>query len=183
MLVLKFILGTLMGAALAVGFVRYEIQLPAWLQLPARLEGNLISTAIEADLFDLKRDEDSRRRALEIYFANRAEAAVAVDREAGHPFLRSLYRARASREARQLLARRSAVDQALAQPALKSALERKHGTSDEAAIKRATLAEGLDRLPFLKSWLESENQPLDPASLPGVLGKAASAASDACQAR
>ena len=30
---LKLVLGTLFGAALAVGYVKYEVELPTWLQL------------------------------------------------------------------------------------------------------------------------------------------------------
>lgn len=168
---LKFILGTLCGAALAVGYVRYEVQLPSWMQLLARLQGSLVSTATEVELFDLSRDKDTRRRALEVYFSNRAAAAVAIDRAAGHPFLRSLYRDRAVREARQLAAVNSASEKTLAQPGLRAALERRYGTSDVQALWRASQFEALDRFPFLKSWLAAEQRPVTPETLADALTK------------
>lgn len=64
---LKFILGVLFGAGLAVGYVRYSIELPEYLQLTDKLRGNLVSTATEGELYDLGRDIETRRRALEIF--------------------------------------------------------------------------------------------------------------------
>lgn len=168
---LRFILGTLCGAALAVGYVRYEIQLPSWLHLPARLQGNLVSTATESELFDLSRDEDTRRRALEVYFTHRAAAAAAHDKEAGHPFLGSLYRERAAREAQHLDAAGLALEKALRQPALRTALEQKYGTADDEALRRAAHFDALDRYPFLKSWLAAERVTVTPATLTDVLAE------------
>ena len=70
---LKFILGVVFGAGLAVGYVRYNVELPEYLQLTDKLRGNLVSTATEFELYDLDQDIATRRRALEILFANRAE--------------------------------------------------------------------------------------------------------------
>jgi hypothetical protein len=150
---LKFVLGVLLGAVMAFGYVRWNVQLPAILLLPEKLRGNIISTAAEADLYDLERGAEVRRRALEVLFANRPDYAARLDAEAGHPFLSALHRERAVREARQILIQWSAYQEVLAKPALRGALERKHGSSDPQVLKSAMLREALDKQPFLKSWL------------------------------
>lgn len=150
---LKFVLGALCGCLVAFGYVRYAIDLPEVLLLPERLRGNLISAATEGDLYDLSLDEMARRRALEVYFHNRPADAAELDREAGHPFLNALHKSRADHEARLLTGELAAFDTVFSKPALRAALERKHGTNDTAKLKRALLAEALDRQTFLKSWL------------------------------
>jgi hypothetical protein len=167
---LKFILGVLFGAGLAIGYVRYNVELPEYLQLTDKLRGNLVSTATEFELYDLEQDLATRQRALEILFANRAEFAVEVDAEFGHPFLKSLYRRQAIREARLLRGQWSAYDTALAQPALKARLEQVHGTADSEVLKQRMLASALEKdYPFLKSWLEKNGEPSSEAELLGTL--------------
>lgn len=169
---LKFILGVLFGAGLAVGYVRYSIELPEYLQLTDKLRGNLVSTATEGELYDLGRDIETRRRALEIFFANRPDFAVRVDAEFGHPFLAALYRKRAIREARRLRGQWSAFDTALDKPALRERLEKKYGTTDATALKQAMLAEALQREPFLKSWLVKQGHAIEHADLLATLREA-----------
>ena len=154
----RFLVGVLIGIAMAVGYVRYDSGLPGWLQLSERLRGNLVSTAIEGDLYDLDRDAAARRRALEVYFDNRAADAARVDGEAGHPFLEVLYRRRAAHEARLLLGEWTAYDAALAKPALRAGLEKRHGTADTEALKAHMLADGLAKKPFLVRWLAREGE-------------------------
>jgi len=151
---LKFLLGILLGAMMAFGYVRWNVQLPAALLLPEKLRGNIISTVVEADLYDLGRGAQARQRALEVLFATRPDYAARLDAGAGHPFLSALHRERAAREARQLLIQWPAYDDVLAKPALRAALERKHGSADPEVLKLAMLREALDRQPFLKSWLK-----------------------------
>ena len=151
---LKFLLGTAIGALLAFVFVRYDLEPPAILDVPEKVKKTVIATAVEGDLYDLSRDEETRTRALEVYFKTRASAAAKVDADAGHPFLKALYRGRASREARLLLAQSPAFDRALEQPALRRALEHKHAATEPDELKRAMLWEALARKPFLKAWLE-----------------------------
>lgn len=152
----RFLIGLVVGAALAFGYVRYDVALPAVLQLPDRLKGNVITTTIEADLYAIGGDAGVRRRALETYFANRAADAAKVDAEAGHPFLAVLHRQRAQREARILAGEWSAYGTSLAKPELRTVLERRHGTTDEEALKRHMLAASLDKTPFLKQWLAAQ---------------------------
>jgi hypothetical protein len=156
---LKFILGVIAGALLSFGYVRYNVELPGLVQLPDRLRGNLVSAATESELFDLDAPPDVGRRALEVYFANRPQDAAALDAAAGHPFLAALHRDRAQRQARQVSLAWTAFDEGLSKPALRAALERKHATTETAALKQAMLEEALGRKPFLKSWLEKNRLP------------------------
>jgi hypothetical protein len=170
---LKFLLGTALGAVLAFAFVRFNLEPPAILDLPEKVKKNVISTAVEGDLYDLARDVETRGRALEVYFKNRAGDAVKIDAAAGHPFLNALYRARAMREARQLNQQWTAYDKALEQPALRATLERKHGLTDSEALKRAMLFDALTRKPFLKLWLERGQTAVTPENLRDLLTETA----------
>jgi hypothetical protein len=150
---LKFLTGTAVGVVLAVLSVRFDIAPPAIFGLPDKVRANLVSTAIEGDLYDLSAEAAVRERALEVYFKNRAGDAAALDAGAGHPFLNALLRARAAREAQELIGQWTAYDAVLAKPALRGVLEKKHGTDVAEALKRAMLFDALERKPFLKSWL------------------------------
>jgi hypothetical protein len=154
---LKFLTGLATGVFFAVVFVRYDLALPAIFDLPDKVKKNVVSTAVEGDLYDLANDGPTRGRALAVYFKNRAGDAVKVDAAAGHPFLNALYHARASREARELGGQWTAYDKVLAKPALRATLKAKHGVSDTDALKRAMLWQAYGRKPFLKSWLEQKH--------------------------
>jgi hypothetical protein len=166
---LKFFTGTAIGVLLAFVFVHYNWQPPAVLDLPEKLKKNVVSTAVEGDLYDLGADLETRERALEVFFKNRAGDAVKTDAAAGHPFLAALYRQRANREARQLSMQWSAYDAALAKPALRGTLERKYGFNETDALKRAMLMDALNRKPFLKSWLEEHASPVSSENLRALL--------------
>lgn len=149
----RFLAGVLIGALLAIGYVRFNLELPRILQLPDALRGGFISSATEEELYALSGDNEKRLRALEIYFANRASDAAALDALAGHPFLQALHQARARREAHQLMTRWSGFDKVLDQPALRQALERKYGLTDAEELKLRMLLDELGQTPFLKGWL------------------------------
>jgi hypothetical protein len=150
---LKFLLGTATGALLAFVFVRFDLEPPAILDVPEKVKKSVVATVIEGDLYDLARDDETRTRALEVYFKTRAGDAAKLDARAGHPFLNALYRERARRDAGVLLAEWTAFDAALAQPALRKKLETKHDTTETDPLKQAMLLEALAQRPFLKSWL------------------------------
>ncbi|MCB1504540.1 MAG: hypothetical protein KDJ47_06145 [Hyphomicrobiaceae bacterium] len=170
---LKFIFGVVFGALMSFLYVHYNIQLPSYLQVPELLRGNLVSTATDATLYDLGAAKDARQRALEVYFDNRSGDAARIDAEYGYPFLTSLHRERASRQARQLLMAREGFDMTLAKDALRTVLEKKHGTSDTVALRRAMLMDALDRKPFLKRWLQKTGATLAPDNLTDILKGAA----------
>lgn len=154
----KFLGGVLLGVIVALGYVRFDLPLPEFLQLPGMLKGNIVSSATEQELYDLSADGGTRLRALDVYFANQSRAAAELDAASGHPFLHALHRERARHEARLLLAAREGFAAALAQPALRQTLERKHGVSDDAALEAAMLADRLDDYPFLTGWLAKSTE-------------------------
>lgn len=168
----RFLLGLVIGVALSFGYVRWGVALPDYLNLAERLRGNIVSTAIEEDLYDLGQPIEMRRRALEVFFESRAKFAVEADAEYGHPFLEALYRKRATHEARLLRGQWDAFDAVLDQPALRSALEKKHGATDDLAIKRAMLFAAYQEKPFLVRWV-SEQRPENPTpeTLLPLIGK------------
>lgn len=170
---LKFVSGLLLGMVLAISYVRFNVELPPILQLPDDLRGGVVSAATEGDLYDLKGDEQRRLRALEVYFANRPEAAAEADAEAGYPFLKSLHATRALREARELKAQWQGFDAVLEQPGLKAALEQKYATSDTDQLKRQMLHEELMTRPFLIQWLEERGGPLGPENIDARITSAA----------
>ncbi len=152
---LKFFLGLFAGALLSFVYVRYDVELPEWMQLPHVLRENIAATAALSDLYDLSRGEDVRRRALEVYFQTQAKKAAQLDADYGHPFFKNLYHKEATRQARILQQAWSAFDVALSKPALRSSFERKYGVSDPLALKQAMLAEQLRKKhKFLASWLK-----------------------------
>lgn len=171
----KFAGGVAVGALLAFGYVRFDVALPGFLQLPDALRGNIVSSATEAQLYDLAAAPDVRERALEIYLANRAADAARLDAEAGHPFLTALHRARARREARRVLQALSAFEDALAQPALRESLVRRYGVSEDEALKRRMLSEALGKEPFLAAWVAQAFGAPAPDALEDHLRRAARA--------
>ena len=162
----KFLIGLVVGIAAAFGYVRWNIS-PGIMELPETLRGNIVSTAIEGDLYDLDKPLDTRRRALEVFFQNRAQFAASVDAEFAHPFLNALYRKRVIREARQLRGQWDAFDMALEKPALRETFEKKYGVSDDIALKQAMLLNAYQEKDFLKQWVAAhETAPTKAALLP-----------------
>lgn len=152
----RFLLGLLMGIALSFSYVRWGIALPDFLTLPDRLRGNIVSTAVEEDLYDLDQPIEIRRRALEVFFESRAKFAVEVDAEYGHPLLNTLYRKRATHEARLLRGQWDDFSKALDKPMLRSMLEKKHGVSDEIALRQAMLFSAYQEKTFLVRWISAQ---------------------------
>jgi hypothetical protein len=132
----RFLLGLVIGIALSFGYVRWGIKLPDFLTLLEQLRGNIVSTAIEEDLYNLDQPIQTRQRALEVFFESRAKFAVETDAEYGHPFLNALYRKRATHEARLLRGQWDAFDEAMGKPALRSALERKSRSNRRCCFRR-----------------------------------------------
>ena len=157
---LKFILGVVFGIAAALGYVRWGSGSFEFLSLPDKLRGGVIVGAIESDLYDLDKPHSLRDRALEVLFQNRADYAVKIEKEMGHPFLTALYRRRVIREARQLRGQWSAFDVALDKPALRAAMEKKYGVADPDALKRAMLWTAFEDKDFLASWIAKNSGPV-----------------------
>lgn len=167
----KFLIGLLLGIALAFGYVRWGISMPGIVQLPEKLRGDIISTAVEGELYDLDKPLEVRRRALEVFFQNRAKFAGEVDAEFSHPFLNALYLRRVIREARILRGYWDAFDRILEQPALRAAMEKQHGTTDETALKQAMLFEKFTEETFLAQWVAEHEGKVTPEGLLPLLVK------------
>jgi hypothetical protein len=157
---LKFFLGLFAGIIGSVTYVYFNVQLPEFMQLPGLLKDNIVSSTTEEALYDLGGEATGRQRALEIYFASRPAEAAQLDADSGHPLMGALYAQRATREARQVSMMWSAFDVALEKPALRQALERRHGTTDTEALKLTMLLDAIGDRPFLKSWLEQAYGPV-----------------------
>ncbi len=166
---LKFLAGLVLGLAAAYAHVAWGPSGLSIFEIPDRLRGNLISSATESVLYDLDQPLEKRQRALEVLFQNRPAFAARVDSEFGNAFLRNLYRRRALREARELRLGWRAFDEALAKPALRAALERKHGTADTSALKRAMLMQAFRRKPFLVQWVARNVGPVREEALLDML--------------
>lgn len=157
--------GLVIGIAMALGYVRMGWELPGFLQLPDKLKGNVVASSVEGTLLSSNTDPDSRQRALEVLFDNRAAYAAQLDAEMGHPFLEAYRSRHATIAARRLLLEWTALDDVLDKPALRAALEKKHGTADTLALKRAVLAAKLDAHPFLKAWMTGKKLSIEPEAL------------------
>lgn len=168
---LKFLGGVLAGLLTSVAYVYFNVQLPPFLALPGQLRGDVISTVADDAIYNLDADVTQQLRALETYFDNRAEDAAQLDADAGHPLLKALQTNRAIREARQVSMQWSAFDNALAQPALREALERRHGVTDIETLKRAMLLDAVDSKPFLRRWIEKTSGAVAAESIREVLLK------------
>ncbi len=167
----RFLIGLVVGLALAFGYVRWGVSAPGFIQLPEKLKGNIVSTAIEGDLYDLDKPLDARKRALEIFFQNRPQFAAEVDAEFAHPFLNALYLKRVIREARLLRSERGAFDIALRKPALRAVLEKKHGATNDTALKQAMLFDAFTKKEFLVQWVAKYEERVSPNTLLPLLKK------------
>jgi len=165
----RFLVGLALGIALAFGYVRWNISAPGILELPEKLRGNIVATAVEGDLYDLDKPLATRQRALEVLFQNRAQFAAQVDAEFSHPFLNALYQRRVIREARLLTLQWDAFDTALSKPALRAMLEDKHGVTDTIALKQAMLHEAFREKTFLTQWLAMRETSVTPQTLRPLL--------------
>ncbi len=162
---LKFVVGVVFGITAALGYVRWGSGSFEFLSLPEKLRGGVIVGAIESELYDLDKSEAVRQRALEVLFQNRADFAVKVDQETGHPFLKALYRRRVIREARQLRGQWSAFDVALDKQTLRNAMAKKYGVTETVALKQAMLWNAFQRKDFLMAWIAKNEGPVTAETL------------------
>ena len=105
------------------------------------------------------------------FFQNRPQFAAEVDAEFAHPFLNALYLKRVIREARILRSEWGAFDIALGKPALRAVLEKKHGTTDDTALKQAMLFDAFTKKEFLAQWVAKYEGHVSPSRLLPLLKK------------
>jgi len=149
----KFIAGTLFGIVLSVSYVWYDVDLPDWIRLPEMFQSGLKAALTQDTLVAQDAPADQRLRALEVYFASQPKRAANLDRQLGHPHLNALTFAYVRRKARQLDTKWTAYQKGLDAPSIRAALVRKHGTSDDALLKRRMLLLDLLDQPHLHQWL------------------------------
>ena len=150
----NFLAGTVCGVVLSISYVWYGVSLPDWLELPDTFKKSLNAAVVDDALLDPDIPEATRRRALEVYFANQAERAAALEAELGYPIIRALQNRQVKRVAQHLRAQWSGYDAALRQPALRATLSRKHGAADNDTLKRHMLMAALKEEPLLANWLK-----------------------------
>ena len=154
----NFVAGTVCGVMLSIGYVWYDVSPPSWLELPGLFQRSLKAAVVDEALVDPEVSEATRRRALEVYFANQAERAAALEAELGFPLTRAMQTRRVKRAAQRLLTRWSGYDEVLKQPALREAMSQKHGAPDDDMLKRRMLMEALAEQPVLTAWLKERSR-------------------------
>jgi hypothetical protein len=150
----NFLAGTVCGVVMSVSYVWYDVSLPDWVELPDAFKKSLNAAVVDDALVDPDIPDATRRRALEVYFTNQAERAVALEAELGYPLSRAMQVRRVQRAAQRLLTEWSKYDVTLSQPALREFKSRKHGTSDHDTLKRHMLMAALEGQLLLTKWLK-----------------------------
>lgn len=142
--VMRFIGGVFFGVVMTLGYVRYAWTMPDVAQLPGKITEAAVVTTAEIDLYDPRAAPEVRRRALAVVMSQNPELFVEIDHELGGRLMEETLRREALRETKLLKHQMSAYDIAIDKPALREALERKHGsTSDDEELKRRMLLSAL----------------------------------------
>lgn len=165
----NFLAGTVCGVVLSISYVWYDISLPDWLELPGVFQKSLNAAVVDDALVDPDIPEATKRRALEVYFANQAQRAAALEAELGYPLTRAMQTGRLKRSAQRLRDQWSGYDALLKQPALREMLARKHAASDDDTIKRHMLMAALQDQPILAKWLKDHTPPPSVANVLEVI--------------
>jgi len=154
--IMKFIGGVLFGVIMTFLYVRYAWTMPEVAQFPGRITEAAIITTAEMDLFSPDVSDDVRRRALSIVMSQKADEFVAIDLELGSPLMEDVLRREALRESKLLKHQMSAFGMAIDKPALRKALERKHGkTEDDEELKRRMLLSAIHEDEFTSWYLRT----------------------------
>jgi len=157
--VLRFMAGVLFGVLMTFLYVRYKWTMPEVVQLPGKISEAAVVTTASMNLFSPTAPDDVRRRAFTVVMTHKAEEFVKLDQELGSPLLNEVLRREAVRESKLLKHQMSAYNVAMDKPALRSALERKHGrTDDNEELKRRMLLSAVHDEEFT-SWYLRENFP------------------------
>ncbi len=133
----NFLVGTVCGVVLRFPTSGTTFHCPTGLSCltPSRRASN--AAVVDDALIDPDIPEATRRRALEVYFANQGNAPAALEAELGYPLTRAMQNRRVKRAAQRLRAEWSKYDETLRQPALREAMSRKHGVSDDDVLETA----------------------------------------------
>lgn len=154
----NFLTGTICGVMLSISYVWYDVSLPDWIELPDAFKKSLNAAVVDDALVDPDIPEATRRRALEVYFANQAERAAALEAELGYPMTRAMQIRQVKRAAQRLQEQWSGYDMILSQPALRETRSLKYGASDDDTLKRRMLMAALAERPLLVKWIKTHSR-------------------------
>ena len=164
--ILKFIGGALFGVIMTFVYVRYAWTMPKVVQLPGKIAEAAIVTTAAMDLFSAEASDEVRRRAFSIVMSQKADEFVTMDQELGSPLMEDTLRREAFRESKLLKHQMSAYKVAIDKPALRKALERKHGrTDDDEELKRRMLLSAIREEEFTHWYLQTRFPDLTPSQL------------------
>ncbi len=138
--IVKFLGGLLLGVVLTYAYTRYRWELPAMVQVPAKVTSSVISATADSDLYNWELPFEVRQRAAAVILGQNPDQFIELDNATDHVLLYEMQRQRAVRLA--LIARQkyAAFDVVLSKPSLRKRLEQKHGTTDAEQLKRRMLA-------------------------------------------
>ena len=168
--VIKFMGGVLLGVTMTFVYVRYAWTMPKVAQLPVKLTEAAVVTTAAMDLFSPRSSDDVRRRALSVVMSQKSAEFVEIDHELGSPLMEEVLRREAFRESKLLKYQMPAYRMALDQPALRKALERKHGrTEDDEELKRRMLLSAIREKEFTSWYLQTRFPQLTPQGWIGLV--------------
>jgi hypothetical protein len=159
----RFMVGVVFGVFMTFAYTRYAWKMPEVVQLPAKITEAAISTTAAMDLFSPTAADEVRHRAFSVLMSQQADDFAEIDKELGSPLMQEVLRREAFRESKLLKHQMSAYQAALEQPALRQALERKHGrTDDDEELKRRMLLSAVREEEFTNWYLETHFPNLTP---------------------
>lgn len=166
----RFMIGVLFGVFMTFAYTRYAWKMPEVVQLPAKITEAAISTTAAMDLFSPTAPDDVRHRAFSVVMSQQADDFAEIDKELGSPLMKEVLRREAVRESKLLKHQMSAYQVALDQPALRKALERKHGqTDDDEELKRRMLLSAVREEEFTNWYLQTHFPDLTPNEIVGLI--------------
>ncbi len=137
---LKFMGGLGLGIAMTYAYTRYQWEMPAVVRLPAMVTSATISATADSDLYNWDLPFEARQRAAAVIIGQNPDKFIELDNATGHVLLNEMQRQRALRRAMIQKTAWTAFDVALGKPALRKALQRKYGGTDDEQLKRNMLA-------------------------------------------
>ena len=160
---LRFLGGVLLGVIMTFVYVRYSWAMPDVVKIPGKITEAAIVTTAAMDLFSPQASDEVRQRAFSVVMSQQAVEFVAIDAELGSPLLEEILRREAVRETKLLKHQISAYDAVMDKPALRKAMERKHGaTDDDEELKRRMLLSAIDDEEFASWYIRTHFPHLTP---------------------
>lgn len=148
-----FFAGLATGVALSWMYVRYGYEPNNVVTLPAKVTSAAISITAESDLYNWDVTPEVRQRAAAVVLGQNPGTFIELDNATGNVLTKEMLRQKAERLAKLAKAKFDAYDMALDKPALRKALQRKHGAGDNETIKRRMLIDDIEGETFLHGYL------------------------------